>query len=192
MRAMVLKSVAAALLILPGTLFAQMSGGGSSGKPISFGAMGGIAIPSGDGSEDTKTGFNLTGSAYLQPASSGALSFRGDVGYDRFTAEETSDVSVSFLSFTANARYVLGSSSAEGGIRPYLIGGGGLYRGKLSINISGTSVSETETDFGISGGLGLEFQLSGFTTFAEGRFVNVFGEGDSSARWIPITFGIRF
>jgi hypothetical protein len=50
---------------------------------------------------------------------------------------------------------------------------------------------DAETDFGINGGVGLEFTLTGMSTFLEARYVNVFTEGESTA-FIPITFGILF
>jgi hypothetical protein len=43
----------------------------------------------------------------------------------------------------------------------------------------------------VQGGAGLAFQLSGFSTFVEGRLVNVFSD-NTSIRYVPITFGVRF
>ena len=50
---------------------------------------------------------------------------------------------------------------------------------------------DSSTDVAVQGGAGVNFQLAGFTTFVEAKFVNIFGDG-SSTRYIPITFGFRF
>jgi hypothetical protein len=76
-------------------------------------------------------------------------------------------------------------------VAPYILGGVGMFNGKASAGSSTYSVSASSTDLGIQAGGGIEFKLSGFSTFAEAKFVNVFGDGSSSS-WIPITFGVRF
>ena len=78
-------------------------------------------------------------------------------------------------------------------IKPYVLGGLGLYNAKASGSFGGIGSGETESrsNIGIQAGGGLEFQLSGFTTFLEAKFVNSFTEG-SSTQWVPVTFGIRF
>ncbi|MDZ7631797.1 MAG: hypothetical protein U5K74_10735 [Gemmatimonadaceae bacterium] len=64
---------------------------------------------------------------------------------------------------------------------PYVIGGVGVYNGTEGIG----------TKFGINGGGGVTFKLSGFDAFAEARFHNIFTDGFSS-RIIPVSFGINF
>ena len=52
---------------------------------------------------------------------------------------------------------------------------------------------ESETDFGINGGIGLEFSLTGMSAFLEVRYVNVFvGDDAGDISLVPITFGIMF
>jgi len=165
--------------------------GAQDSKPISVGVMGGISLPMGDLADGVESGYNITGNIYFRPGSS-RLTFRGDVGYESFSAKANLPFDLNVLSVTGNVIFPLSSAVAEGGIRPYLIGGGGLYRSSFDGTgaISGTD-SESSNDLGIAVGGGVEFKLAGFSTFAEARFVNVFGDGDSS-RWIPVTFGIRF
>jgi opacity protein-like surface antigen len=81
--------------------------------------------------------------------------------------------------------------SAESRVRPYIIGGGGVYniKAKLDQSLGGTSNSVTK--FGINAGAGFDFALSGATIYAEGRFHNVFLTG-SDAKLIPITVGVKF
>jgi opacity protein-like surface antigen len=168
--------------------------GAQDSKPISVGVMGGLSLPVGDLGDGFDSGYNITGNIYLKPAAS-RFSFRGDVGYESFGAKVNNSIAgvdLNILSVTGNILFPLSSSMAEGSIRPYLIGGGGLYRSKVEGTGAASGESESSNDLGIGVGGGLEFKLAGFSTFAEARFVNVFGDGDSDARWIPITFGIRF
>lgn len=53
------------------------------------------------------------------------------------------------------------------------------------------SADNTETKFGLNGGVGLRFQLTGFSTFVEARFHNIFTGGENT-EIIPITVGITF
>ncbi len=149
---------------------------------LSFGVMGGLSLPMGDFGDGFKSGYNITGSLYAPLGDK--LKLRGDVGYESFEPEVSLGNNLNVLSFAGNVMFPLGAAAAEGGARPYLIGGAGLYR-------FGCDGCDYETDLGITVGGGFEFQLSGFTTFAEARLVNVFSENEST-RWIPITFGIRF
>jgi hypothetical protein len=69
---------------------------------------------------------------------------------------------------------------------PYLIAGAGWYNTKAD-----QSGAPSRNDFGINGGIGARFALSGFSTFAEVRLHNVFSDPDSF-RFVPLTFGILF
>jgi hypothetical protein len=71
------------------------------------------------------------------------------------------------------------------GIRPYLIGGGGYYSRKDD------QANTSSNNFGINGGIGAMFPLSGFNAYVEARIHDVFTEG-SSTQFIPVTFGILF
>ncbi len=175
--------------LLPAVVGAQDS------KPISVGVMGGLSLPMGDLSDAVESGYNITGNVYFRPGAS-RLTFRGDVGYESFGGKGSSSVAgydLNVLSVTGNVLFPLGTNTAEGSIRPYLIGGGGLYRSTAKgTGLASGFDSDATNDLGIAVGGGLEFKLAGFSTFAEARFVNVFGDGDGNARWIPVTFGIRF
>jgi len=76
---------------------------------------------------------------------------------------------------------------------PYVMGGAGWYNTK-----SDEEGAESSNNFGLTGGVGARFALSGFSTFAEVRFHNVFGNKNEatddrpSLRIIPLTFGILF
>ncbi len=173
----------AALVALPAMASAQES------RPVSFGVSGGLSLPVGDFGDGFDSGFNITGHIAYKPASFTNLSFRGDVSFDSFGAKVTDDLKFRALGVTANAVYAF-PQTTPGVVRPYVLGGVGLYNGKVS-GSPATDDSDSSTDLGVQVGGGVNFQLSGFATFVEAKLVNVFGEGDS-LRWIPITFGIKF
>lgn len=179
--------VAACLLV---TDVAQAQGS----KPVSFGVMGGLSLPMGSLGDLYDSGYNLTGSVYLKPQS-GRYSFRGDVGYDRFEAKGGSNLAglnFSILSFAGNVVLPLGASGGDGSIQPYVLGGGGIYRGTTSADAELGGGSSSDSNVGITVGGGVEFKLAGFSTFAEAKFTNVFGDASFTPRYIPLTFGVRF
>ena len=185
LRLLALAGLAGALAIGPSSVDAQ------DAKKVSFGVMGGLSMPMGDLGDGYDSGFNITGSVHAPL--SGKLRLRGDIGYESFAAKGIASIvdgTFNVLSFVGNVVLPLGQEASAGGIRPYVIGGAGLYRGSSEIELLGVSRSVSSTDLGINVGGGVEFKLSGFTTFAEARFVNVFSDGSSS--WVPITFGVRF
>lgn len=176
----------AALVALPAMASAQES------RPVSFGVSGGLSLPVGDLGDGYDSGFNVTGHIGYKPAMFTNLSFRGDVSFDKWGSKVLDDVSTRVLGVTANAVYAF-PQTTPGVVRPYVLGGVGFFNGKSSGTVAGQSLddSDSSTDLGIQLGGGVNFQLSGFATFVEAKFVNVFGDG-SSARFIPITFGVKF
>ena len=71
-------------------------------------------------------------------------------------------------------------------VTPYLLGGLGAFNTKSS-----DVANSSSTNFGVQAGAGLNFQLSGFSTFVEAKYVNVF-TADNATGYVPITFGFRF
>jgi opacity protein-like surface antigen len=174
----------AAFLALPVMASAQET------RPFSFGVSGGLSLPMGDLGDGYDSGYNITGHVMFRPATFTNLSFRGDVNFDRFGSKTLDDVSTRFLGGSANAVYAF-PQTTPGVIRPYVLGGVGMQNGKTSISGTGSSGQASSTDLHVQGGAGVNFQLSGFTTFVEAKYVNVFGD-PNSASYIPITFGFRF
>jgi opacity protein-like surface antigen len=172
----------AAALAAPAALAAQ-------DRPIGFGISGGLSMPTGDGSDNVETGYVVAGHVFFKPAAIQVLRFRGDVSYDRWAAKGV-DGNVSVLGFAGNAIFDIGSSSA---VKPYVLGGIGYYNSKATLSSTVGDVSVSNGDMGFQVGGGLNFQLSGFSTFLEAKYAKTFGgDSDSNGAWIPITFGIRF
>ena len=160
----------------------------ASTRAFTIGIAGGITMPMGDFGDAFDTGYNVMGSLGFRPATL-PVGFSFDVAYHSLGfadgddeipgAEDIGDARI--LSGTGNV--VLNFTTA-GGIRPYLIGGVGLYN-------FDTEAGEGTTDFGLNAGGGLNFALSGFSTFLETRYHSVFTEEDNT-NFLPIVFGIRF
>ncbi len=183
------KQIWTGLLAAGAILFAsQLSA--QSAKPVSLDLAVGAAIPVGDFSDGFNTGFN--GTAGLELNSIGSpVGVRFEGMYNKFGARE--DVlgrnapGVRVVAGTANLVYGLPGQ----GIRPYLIGGGGYYGWKRD-----TDGASSVNNFGLNGGIGAVFLLSGFNTYVEARLHHVFTDdvqtNFSATQFIPVVFGIQF
>ena len=154
-------------------------------RAVSFGIAAGATVPTGDLGDFYGTGFNVMGTLGYQPVAM-PVGLRFDVAWhslglnDDFDFEDADDLRI--ISGTANA--VL-SVSNTGGIKPYVLGGVGLYNYDAG--------GDSETKFGLNGGGGLEFQLAGFSTFLEARYHHAFTDDDEGAvQFIPVVFGVKF
>lgn len=153
-----------------------------STKPVSLGISIGAAIPVGDLGDDYKTGYNGTVSLGLNSVGS-PVGFRIDGMYNKLGVKDDRVVALPDIILTsANANLVYALPGV--GIRPYLIGGAGIYGYKSDV-----SGAKTNTDFGLNGGIGAAFPLSGFTTFIEARYHHIFTDGVAT-QFVPVTFGI--
>ena len=175
MKRLSLAIAAAALTAFGSTASAQ------STKPISLGISIGAAIPVGDFADVYNTGYNGTVSLGFNSVGT-PLGIRIDGMYNSFPDRDDLIVARPDYRITsANANLVYALPGV--GIRPYLIGGGGIYGQKPDVD-----GAETTSDFGVNGGLGASFQLSGFRTFIEARYHHIFS--DAATQFIPVTFGI--
>jgi hypothetical protein len=177
------------LVSLPVAAHAQM---GALVKPVQFGIAAGATVPVSDLSNGSSTGFNVTGTIGVTPQLI-PLGVRVDAAYNRFSPKNGVDGDTRFTSITGNLVYKVPSIV----ISPYLIGGAGWYN--VGIGSSATTPDGTvngfsggsTNHFGWNLGAGISMPLSGFDTFIEARYNQVQGNG-SSAKFIPITFGIMF
>jgi hypothetical protein len=158
-------------------------------SPIRFGIAGGLSMPSSDLGESFSNGFHgqfMLGFGMMALP----VKLRADVtyhsmGFDDEVIGVGDDDDLRVISGALNAIVGMGGI----GVKPYLTGGVGLYNSKIGD-------LDAENDFGLNGGVGLEFSLTGMSTFLEVRYIKVFvGDDDGedfSAAIIPITFGILF
>jgi hypothetical protein len=158
----------AATLLAPAAMHAQTS----------FIVAAGAAVPIGNTGDAVKMGYNATLGIGIKPPLA-PIGLRIDGMFNSFEYDAI-DASLRLLAGTANV--TLSSPALPIG---YLIGGLGMY------NASTSGTSGSETDFGFNVGAGLNFPLTGFSTFLEARLHVVNSEGES-VKFIPITFGLRF
>lgn len=178
-----MKRISIALATVAAVAIFGSNSSAQSTKAVSLGVSLGAAIPTGDFGDVYKTGYNGTVSLGLNSVGT-PLGFRIDGMFNQFSGRD--DLLVErpdYRIFSGNANLVYALPGT--GIRPYLIGGAGVYGQKADV-----SGAETATDFGLNGGLGAAFPLSGFTTFVEARFHHIFS--DVATQFVPVTFGISF
>ena len=78
-------------------------------------------------------------------------------------------------------------------VRPYIIGGGGLYR----VGCSDCGDLDSQNKGGINAGAGVQIPLSGFTSLIEGRWHMIFDSedtiaDDSNTTFISLSAGLLF
>jgi opacity protein-like surface antigen len=198
----------AALLLLAaaGTAGAQASAT-TPERPLSFGVSGGLSLPTGDAGDVFSSGFNVDALLEVRARPASPLAFRFEAGYQRFAIKD--EVREVFEEFGAdidvNARVVSGLVNAVYkfpgvAVRPYVLGGVGVFNVGGSASVSGVDESgeildEDEsgstTRFGFNVGGGLEVPLSGVTAFGEIRFQSI-RTPEEPFNIVPIKVGIRF
>jgi opacity protein-like surface antigen len=156
-------------------------------NPMTFGIAAGATFPTGDLGESGKTGFHGMVTLGAMPALV-PFGVRIDGMYNSLGIDGADDASWRILGATANGVFSMPGMIVAS---PYIIGGVGYYN--LKLDADGED-EDSASDFGINIGIGTKFNLSGFGTFAEIRYHNIFnGEGDvGNSAFIPLTFGIMF
>jgi hypothetical protein len=188
---------------------APLSAQAIAGSRVHFGIMGGGTITHGDLSHDAYSGWNA-GALVSIGAPLVPVSFRIDGQWHRIDGKSfgggllclgcfpSPATDFRIIDGTVNVVYTLGAALPT---KFYLIGGLGVYREHAQIRDS--NQTESSTKFGLNAGVGLKLQLSGFATFIEARFHNVFRgmkNGDTgsiidsarSLQFVPISLGISF
>lgn len=160
--------------------------GAAQAQIAQFGVGGGVSIPTGDAGDALNTGFHGGAHVRLSPPAL-PVAFQIDGLFQRF-GTDADDVNFQSLSVTGDVVWTLPSAPATP-VKPYLLGGVGLYNYKFTGDGVPAGFDESTTDFGINVGAGFNF---GKKLFAEARFHRVFTDGDSDLNIIPITVGLRF
>ena len=157
-------------------------------SPIAFGITAGATKAVGDGSDGINLGYHA-GALVQWNGPTLPVGIRGDVVYHRFSFKDVDGASESITGGTVNAVYSFPMDKGAQ-ITPYLIGGVGFYHASFSCSDCGES-DASDNKFGINGGAGVTIPLSGFSTFIEARYHNIFTDGGST-KMIPVSFGIMF
>lgn len=197
------------LTAVAGALAATVSTVAPAAAQGAFGLGGSIGanLPRGDYADATATGIVLDG--FLGFRVGGAATLRAELFWSRSDIEnplitelggvelpsgEFADVSgdVDLVGGLATLQLGLGS----GPIQPYVLGGAGVYRRRISQDLDGTidefqSLTRNDTEIGYNGGAGIAFRLGGVRLFAEGRYHSVQTK-PRKTNFIPITVGVAF
>jgi hypothetical protein len=213
-------SVAAAVGLALTVAAASSSAQAVDNRPVSFGIMGGAAIPVAGFPSGQHVGWN--GGALLElGAPLAPLRFRIEGQWSQLngrsfpgseppcappgcTSSSSERIDVRVIDATADALYTFAS---ELPVKFYVIGGAGAYnvRGRVRTTttqdelVVTTSESASSTKFGVNGGVGAHFRLNGFATFVEARYHLIVQGGESNTddgtkalQMIPISVGITF
>jgi opacity protein-like surface antigen len=174
---------AALLTVSAATAHAQAA---AATRPVSVGITGGLTIPTGDFGDGYDSGYNVGGLLeFAFPLSPLSLRINGE--YQSFKLKDEFSLGgdnedFRIISGTADLVYKLPGMM----VRPYVLGGVGLFNGKVS-----GSDGDSENKFGFNLGGGLEIPLSGITVFGDARYQSIQTEGDAT-NLVPIRVGIRF
>jgi hypothetical protein len=161
---------------------ALAAGASDASAQINFSIGAGPTFGLGDLGDATDMGYHgLVSAGFGVPIL--PVGLRADGMFTRLPVAGDVDGNFQVLSGTINA--VLNIPTPV--ISPYIIGGVGFYNSKM--DVEGFD-SESETDIGVNGGVGIRVGLPGLGVFGEARLHNIFGDGDS-VRMAPITIGIR-
>jgi hypothetical protein len=189
----------AALATAASPLAAQKAG-------LGFGASIGANIPNGEFADGAKTGLVANG---FVGVGTGRFGLRGELFWSRSdldnafirkvgntvlpeTGENTVTGDVNLVGAAANLVLPLTQSV----VKPYLIGGVGVYHRRVAQNISGTieefqDLRENQTDVGYNGGLGISIGGLGPSFFIEARYMSV-ATTPNRTKFIPVVVGFTF
>jgi opacity protein-like surface antigen len=151
-----------------------------------FSLGGGLGIPLGTFDDLVKIGWHGTAAVSFVPQR-WPVGVQVDGSFSRFSDETAFDIKNQLIYGTANAVYKF-QSSDDSRFRPYLVAGGGVYDSKAT---GSDALDGSSTKFGINLGAGFDFKAGSAGLFVDGRFHDVFTDGDN-LKFIPITVGVRF
>lgn len=182
--------VAAAVAVGSATAEAQYADTESGGVRLLIG--GGSTLALGDFGDAFNNGPHGIVGLSFQPRGF-PLGIRIDGMYHRISGDEDvlgfDDLNTQVINGTANLVYSF-STSAETAIRPYIVGGGGLYNLK-AVGDDVPDGVESDTEFGINAGAGFDYRATdNLGIFLEGRFHLIFTEVDNT-NVLPISLGVR-
>jgi hypothetical protein len=173
-----------------------LSASAARAQGAEFSLGGGLGIPLSNFDDVAKLGWHGLAAVSFVPTGS-PVGIQIDGQYHQFKLDNDvvgpGSLKDRFIFGTANAVFKFKTSETSP-VRPYLIGGAGVYNFKTTGSSDVGNVLDTDnstTKFGINGGAGFDFKAGSAGLFVEGRFHNIFTSG-KDIEFIPITVGIRF
>jgi hypothetical protein len=168
----------------------SVAGAGSlSAQGVRFGIGGGLVMPTGDYKTADKLGF-LVGADATYWLMGAPVGIRVEGQYSQTSHKNGVDGHTKIIGGMGEVVYAFGTNKDQ--VRPYILGGIGLFNVKITSPSFGIDTSVTKVGFG--GGAGLAFKLGagGTRFFVEGKFVSVSTGGGSNTTFLPIRAGFRF
>ncbi len=174
---------------------------------LGFGGSIGANVPNGDFGDGVKTGLVANG---FVGVGTGRFGLRGELFWSRSDLDNAvirrvgqavlpssgvGDVTGSVDLIGASANFLL--PLTQSAIRPYVIGGVGVYNRRVSQDVGGTidefrDLRDEQTNVGYNGGLGLAFGAGlGPQFFIEARYHSV-GTTPEKTRFVPVVVGFTF
>ena len=184
---------ALALVISAPSVGAQRARAHSS---ITWSAGAGMSVPTGDLSTGAANGFHVQGTSSYRRLG-WPIDVRAELAYHHFGEKDYTVAGArpgQTINYTGKSSSIAGVVDASyslntiGRMRPYLLGGPGVYNTRAELTRSGgTPTTSSETKVGMNVGGGMNFSLVGRRAYLEARYHHV-----DQAAWIPITLGVRF
>lgn len=189
-----------ALIATPALAAAQSPG-------IGVGLAAGANVPTADYADATKEGLVLNG--FVELRTSSALGVRGALFWSRSDMDNPLIRSNGGVTLPDDPSYnvtgevdLIGASldltlgPSVGVIRPYVVGGVGVFQRRVSQDVEGAveefrDLRRNDTDVGFNGGLGLRLSLGGAAVFAEARYYSVASKPDRT-NFVPVVIGLSF
>ena len=178
------------------SLSAQRARAHSSRSSLSWSAGAGMSVPTGDLSNGAANGFHLQGASSYHRFG-WPIDLRAELAYHHFGEKDFTVAGArpgQTVDYTGKSSSIAGVVDASyalntiGRVRPYLLGGPGIYNTRAELTrAGGTPTTTTETKVGLNVGGGMNFSLVGRKAYFEARYHKV-----DQAAWIPITLGVRF
>jgi hypothetical protein len=166
---------------------AVFAGGASAQTALTIGTGAGLTIPVGDVADFQGLGWNAQVNLGIQN-SAWPIALRIDGMYHSLSGEDfelggaqVEGAGLNVIAGIANAEFYVARSASGGGF--FLVGGVGLYNTDVDDD---NDLTESSTDFGLLGGAGYKIAMTNLLLSIEGKFHNVFTEGESSLQFIPI------
>ena len=175
-------------LTIATTAALALTAGAAQAQRPQVGVGAGATFPVSDLSETQATGWHGLVTMGYRPAMS-PVGFRLDGLYHSMGGEEISGSTArDFRTIALSGNVVVEAPGMA--VRPYVLGGAGLYNTKAE-------GGESRNNLGLNGGVGLKFRFMDFDTFVEARYhtaIDALGSGDNerAASFIPVTFGVSF
>jgi opacity protein-like surface antigen len=156
-------------------------------RPYQISIAGGPSFPTGELSDEAGTGYNVQGSVGFGVPML-PIGLRADLLWQEFPLTDA-DGHFRQIGGLLNGVFALPLPM----LQPYALAGVGIINHTEPETPHGDHAHEghSSTDIGFNAGAGIQFPFAGMSGFAEVRWLNLVG-GNTEARSIPVTIGIRF